>query len=820
MKKIAIGIGAFFGLLVVLLLLAPMLVSIDKFRPQIQDSINKNLRGKVELGELQFSAFPKIKIKINGLKATAPAPFNKSSLAVVKSAELQMPLTSLIFSPSATFVLVEPKIVMEKVGEKSSLSEFLPAPTPSETAQAPHKNSQTSEAVGQTLSGLPPFLASRIEKARFSFAIESGSVEIKDSAMKKGEKTQVKDLDLSLNDIGIRSSIGIDSAIDLDLVQGENSFLGKILLKGDVTYDPQGKINNIGFKLKTDLKGLELKTSALHKPKDVDLALSLEGKAVQAEFTDLMIEKLGFSFDKVNATASVNLQKMGAPDSQLDFKFNAPGVELAPFGAFVESIRTYSLKGSSDIKIGASGPLSNLNLDVLLVLKNVAGQTPGLKQAISDLDGQISVKGTSQAPLVNISNLKVKIASSDLGLNATVAGTATAPFIKASLTSKNLNLDELMGLQTLRLDNKTEEQKKQEAFEKEDELRRLEASKHGGAAMPSLDENLDKMAPELEKSLKNPLLDKAQASLTFNLAHVRAIGADYTAVTMTANYAKRKLSNTSFALKGYQGSLTANLGMELNPQAPAFNLSTKLSNVSIGNFLELHAPSWKGMMSGNTNGDFSISGQGLRKSQLDKNLNGSFKANITNGSMKMPVAAILAKVLNSIPAAQKKVEGKEDPKGTFKTCKLISSIKGRMLYLDDLDVVYDTEKMNLGDMRFQSKGTVAFDRNVDITGTAFLEPGKLPIPGLKGGSGKDEIPLRFKGDMIDPKPDYEYTAKILLPKIAKGALATQGGQKLQEEAKKKLGALLGGGASDGDKKDDKKEEIKKGINDLKKKFGF
>lgn len=817
MKKLLIGLGIFVGVVIVALLLVPMFVSVDKFRPQIQESINKAMRGKVELGELSLSAFPKVKLKVNGLKAVAPAPFNKAPFAEMKSAEIQMSLLSFLFSPSATLVLVEPKIVLVKDGEKSSLTEFLPAAQKEEIKETADTG-KPPQAVGETLKGLPPFLASRIEKARFNFAIESGSVEVKDSLDKKDEHVVIKKLDLRLDGIGLRNPIEIDSTIDTDINKAGSILLGKMTLKGNVIYDPKGAVTNIKFVVKQDLKDLDLRAAGmLHKPAGTAFDVSLDGAVEQSEFMNVAIEKFAFNFDKVSTGGSMKLVRFGAPDATIDFNFDAPNVELAPFGAFIEMVRKYSLKGNSSLKVQASGPMENPNVVVDVVLKNVGGQTPELKHPISDLDGQIAVRGNAKAPQVNISNLRVKIASSDLAMNVSVAGTATAPVMKATINSKNLNFDELMGLQTLRLDNKTEEQKKVEAKEKEEELQRLEASRKGGAAMPTLDESLHKMAPQIEEALKNPMLDKAQANLVVNVAKIRAVGADYTAFSMTANYAKRKLSNATMNLKGYQGSLNVNMNLDLIPSAMGYSMATKMSGINLGNFMEIHAPSWKGMITGTTEGTFNISGAGLRKVQLEKSLNGSFKAQILNGTMKMPVIAMLAKVVNSVPAIGKKLENKEDPKGSFKTCKILSSIKGRMIYLDDMDVIYDTEKMNLGDMRFQSKGTVAFDRMVDITGMAYVEPGKIPVAGLRGGSGKDEIPIRFKGDMIDPKPDYEYTAKILLPKIARGALESKGGQKLKEEATKKLGDLLGGKGG-GDSKTP--EPVKKGIEDIKKRFGF
>src|SRR5690606_26140659 len=98
-------------------------------------------------------------------------------------------------------------------------------------------------------------------------------------------------------------------------------------------------------------------------------------------------------------------------------------------------------------------------------------------------------------------------------------------------------------------------------------------------------------------------------------------------------------------------------------------------------------------------------------------------------------------------------------------------------------IVFDTLKAGLGDFRFKtSAGNVSFDRQVDISGTAFMSPEVVRIGELRGPSGKIEIPLRIKGEISNPQPDIEYSLKIMGPRIAKGALKS----KVSTEAKKKV----------------------------------
>ena len=53
-KKLGIALGIFFGVLTAAVLIVPLVVDVDKYRPQIVDAANQHLNGKLELGKLSL----------------------------------------------------------------------------------------------------------------------------------------------------------------------------------------------------------------------------------------------------------------------------------------------------------------------------------------------------------------------------------------------------------------------------------------------------------------------------------------------------------------------------------------------------------------------------------------------------------------------------------------------------------------------------------------------------------------------------------------------------------------------------------------------
>lgn len=794
MKKFLIILGSFFAVVIVVLLLLPFFYSVDHLRPKIEASINANLRGKVQLGKLSLKAFPSLAIKVDGLTAVAPAPLNKEALATVDAVELRMPLLSLLASPRVTIVLSGARVKIVQNGTQSNLSDFLPAPIATPKAGSPAPSAPPAQALGETLDALPGLVAMKARSARLGFEVVNFDVVVQDLKAPKADKKEIHKISLSLRNVGLSTPIEMAFSSELDLKSGALEVKGPLAAEGKVSLTPEGKSNLVDFDILADESALDIRMKPLfHKAASTPFKIALKGKALQGPVTDVDLSSLELRFADLNARASAKLNNVTAvekKDAKLVAKLEVDKVKLASFGALVPMVRDYKLGGTASVKVGAQGALYDPALDIAVLLAQVTGATPQLQRPISNLNGQIRVTGTAQNPKIVIDPFSMKIGSGDLSLKATLAGLEKISS-SIEITSKRLDLDELMGIAPAKA-----------------------SVTGGGGAAPApvantqaLDESLDAMAPLVETSLENPLLDDFSSKGRIEFKSVRAAGAEFKDGQLNFTLAKRQFKLFKSGIGAYGGRLSMDGELGLQAKALSYNFQSSLGGVRVQEMILAHAPKWKDAMSGEMQAVARIAGRGLRKAQIAENLSGSLKGDLKDGRLNMPIVQVVSGLMDKLPTiGGKKIEfpNKDQRfKGEFKTLKMDAVIRGRNVNLQDLDVLYNTMSLGIGDMRFKANGNVSFDRQVEMAGTAFLSPQHVKVDALKGPSGQIEIPLKVKGDMSDPKPDYDYTVKTLTPRLAQSALKSQAAQNAIEKIKQKA-----------------PEPVRQGIDALKKKFGF
>ena len=800
MKKIAIILGSIFVVLIGVLIAVPMFYSIDNLRPKIVETANKQLRGKLELGKLSFSLFPSVKIHIDGLKATAPAPFEKKPLADIGAIDIQIPLLSLISAPRATVVVTNPKFALVSQGKKSSLTEFLPLPAPA-TAEPAKQSPAAPSAPGAlktAISGLPGFLAAPIMNAKLSVSVSNGAAEIVDLAAPKGEEISVSALDVQLANIGLQTPMKISASLSPKMKKSGLEVDGTLKANGQVTLTPENAGNKVSFDLSSDLAALDLKFAPFfHKPAGTPMNGELAGHVVAGAGLSADISKMQFQFAAVKATGHLKVElPEDAEKGTVDLALAAPNVALAPFGTFVPMVKQYGLDGKAYFDLKVNGPLKTPNINLVAGVDNAKGTTPALKAPVSDLDAKISVTGTPTNPHVVMDPVRVKIGSTDISTKVETRGIDPVS-LSIDVTSNRIDADELLGLKPI------------------DVVDIIKKKPKTPPPTTPLDESLAQVSPVVEDQLKNPMLDKVSATITVRVKEIRAVGADFTNATFNMKYAKRQLEISKTGLGAYGGTMTLASKIDLNKEL-GFQMSAGLKDVRIQDAAKAHAPGWSNELSGAMTGDFNISGRGLRKEQLDQNLKGGLTGTIVKGRLSVPVVKLITTTIGSLPSiAGKKLELPKNDKnkfdGEFKTMKLDTAIVGRMIQIKDVDILYDTMSIGIGDLRFKANGTVSFDRQLDIAGTAFMSPEIVRVAELKGPSGQIEIPLKLKGSMADPKPDIGYSVGILGPRAAQNALKGAAGNAAKKAVDDGINKLI---------KPNLPDPAKKKLDDLKKKFGF
>jgi hypothetical protein len=837
-KKILIIFFGIFALFVGILIAIPFLYSIDKFRPEIEAQIEKSVSADVVLGELTFKLFPKVVVGIDGLKLTPKkSPYEKSPLIDLKKFELQMPLYALLVAPSVNIFLDSPQILIDQNGDQSNIAAILPDTPPAEVATPPGQTvgnpSAPPPAVGEMLKTLPPFLSEKILKARMSFELKNAKIDVVDRKAPKGTKTSLQEFSIKLRDIGLATPMGISVSGQVDLATSGAIVKGPFKVFGNLQYKPVDKNNEVSFNITKDISGLDIRYAPFfHKAPNTAFAAEVEGVILQSpDLAKVNMKKLGLKFANVlvDGNFSGDFPLSNPMNGTFKTGFNVKDFELAAWGALVPMVKDFALGGKVSVDIDASGALADPLLNLSVSFKDITGSTPELKKPIKNLTGVLAVTGKIANPKVKLQPFSMNIGESDLSVSLSTEGIKDIG-IDLKVTSNRLNADELLGLEPLKIEPGAAgaAPAPKAAEPTPEELAKM-------AAIP-LDEALISMAPMVEEQLKNPMLDHLKAKIAVDFKYILAMGAEIRNTKTNLLFENRVLTMNKTGLETYGGVVMADMNLNMkNPAEFGFAFNAGLQNVNFGNMLATHAPSWKKDISGIINGQFVISGRGLRKEQLEQNLRGGLKGEIKNGKLSLPVIKIVNVVMDEIPKLQflgAKIPERnknQEAKGEFKTCVLDTSIQGRMVKVDNLDVVYDTKGGGLGDLRFQATGTTTFDQKIEFLGTAFMSPEVVRIPELKGPSGQIELPIKMKGTMTVPETDTQYTLKILGDRLAKNLLKSKEAEKLKaqaqkaaDEAKAKAEAEAKKAATEALQKAAEKapEPVKKGIDQLKKKFKF
>ena len=361
---------------------------------------------------------------------------------------------------------------------------------------------------------------------------------------------------------------------------------------------------------------------------------------------------------------------------------------------------------------------------------------------------------------------------SDLKLNLNVLGFQN-PQIKVDVQSKSLDLSSFM--------------------------KKNASNSSGGisknASSEALDESLTSMAPSIESLGKNPLFQKMKLDVSLNVASLKTPMSDISNFRFFGNLSSGNFKISQASLDGYGGKLNLSGFTQLNSQVPAFNYALKIQNIDLEKLMSAHAPAWKGQLGGRFVADAQVSGLGLRKDQLSKNLKGSIKGEILKGNTSLQLSKVISTLMKQLPQ-KPELKGKlseNQLKGKFKTLKLESQIVGRKINFKNLEIAYEADEFNLGEMEFKAEGALSFDKQLDIRGNVFLSPQIIKWPEAIGKSGKIEIPVALSGQMDEARADVGYTISKMGSRVVKKTLEKELTKGIQNLLKgQKSGDLLKG----------------------------
>lgn len=265
-KKIFMGVGIFFALLLIAAILTPFLIDINHFRPVIEKKLEEHLNAKVTLRNLKLSIIRGIGLRIEGIKILNPPGYSDMPLLEVSQAIIYLgTLKSLFGNPTAKITFLKPRIRIEKnESDRLNIKDLIKS----------KKEESSSSGISKTLALPAGVIGSMMLKGSLVLKIEEGELVYEKNGQKNpkspDDTISVKNLFFKSGPLSLKNPIHAE-------IKGTTSPIRH----------PYGSLEG-GFQFKSDIsnpiKIIELKRIEFHEKISFDLNLDGNEMVVLSPF--------------------------------------------------------------------------------------------------------------------------------------------------------------------------------------------------------------------------------------------------------------------------------------------------------------------------------------------------------------------------------------------------------------------------------------------------------------------------------------------------------------------------------------------------------
>ena len=309
MKILAKILGSVSILIIVIAIAVPLLIDVDKYRPQIVELAQRHVSGNLELGKLSLSLWGRIKIQIAKLRIS---DFSDSEVLGVDDAYIHVPIISLLrLKPVLNLRMqgAEIHLVKDAAGILNVTKLFKP------------KQNKAADTPQNSTSGEKSTTPSFVQQARLGIEFLDAEVTYKD--LKSDLSTQVKDFNLSVSDLSLDHPAELNLWGHLDVQSGKDMTIkGPMRVEGQVQpILKEGQFDHAEINLHATLDDLDMAFSSMKQE------LKIRGKIeiatdeikkfvfnIKTQGSDLNIEGRLQSFSKPKIEIS-------ASSSELDLNY-------------------------------------------------------------------------------------------------------------------------------------------------------------------------------------------------------------------------------------------------------------------------------------------------------------------------------------------------------------------------------------------------------------------------------------------------------------------------------------------------------------------
>ncbi len=777
-KKLAVGFGLFFLVLLGAAALIPLMVDVDQYRPKIVEAANQQINGRLELGKLRLSLWGRIQVGISGLKLIDSA--GKPILSVADAGFL-LPFSSVFGgSPLVTLELKGPEIAVTKDAQgKLNVMSLLKVKS---AGAASTSESGAAAGAGKEASQ-PIVLPGIVARSRLGLRIKDGRLEYQDAAT--GTRAAIRKLDVDWSNASLSEASRMKVGFELDTRVGELASV-----KGPVSFSMEarpviqgGTLGQIGVDLAADASQLEISAAGVFK-KAAGVPIEFTAKVGAGE-KEIRLDAFKARFAQAEISGAGQVSLSSAVPS-VNFKLSSNAIELKSFEAMVEMLKPYALSGTASIAAEVKGPADAFKYSGGFTTTGVGFDHPMFKKRPA-IDGKLAFSNDS----VDSMEFKFTAPATEFLLKGGLKG-FLKPQFSLALTSSGADLDQWI-----------EWPAPAAASTPAQAGGKAQPGSSKGAASSDLDSMLDPLR-------KNAIAASAQGRITVQLKSVRARKAEITDISAALQMFPGLVFQLDQAsLKAYGGSMSAKARVGLMPEAPTYTFSGELKGLDLQKAVESQFSMLKNTLLGKLSASITGVGSSLDPVKAMQKLSVSGDFSVANGEFatidigKFAVDGInqaIARAADKVPVLKGRqlntTKGRETryqvirskfqlAAGKFSAPDFTAiaekdkgiDIKGSLkmdLIQKDLDARFElTDTYNV---------TQARDLGVDVAGQrvdAILAEKGRPV----------RFPLSIGCKLTQPCPSYtelpEHFAKVVGANLAGGVAA-----KAKAEVQKKIGDVI------------------------------
>ncbi len=421
-KRIFIGVGIFFALLLIAAIVTPFLIDINHFRPVIEKKLEEHLNAKVSLGNLKLSIIRGIGAEIEGIKISNPAGYSDTPLLDVNQAIIHLgTFKSLFGNPTAKITFLKPRIRIEK-NESATKKGRLNI---NDLIKSKKEESSSDAKIMKTLALPAGIIGSMMLKGSLFLAIEEGEINYQKNGQENTDTISVKNLFFRSGPLSLKNPIRAEiKGIVSQIRHPKGSLEGEFQFKSEIS---------------NPIKIVDLKRIEFHEKVSFDLNLDGNEMIILSPFiSPLFSKKRGEKMDLISKGSyspnkiEIDQIKLLFPLGQLEAKaqinnFSSAQGELkllfvTPPGSpdqleQFQSDLDLSMNGSATLK-----PFLIENAEGEMNIRKLSGEIPVflrplfIKQKIA-AEGSGSLRGKSHFKIKNNKPTKIDFENIELDLS-------------------------------------------------------------------------------------------------------------------------------------------------------------------------------------------------------------------------------------------------------------------------------------------------------------------------------------------------------------------------------------------------------------------